>query len=131
LQRSGSQVRITYHLVDSRTRQQLRADTVTAPAGDPFAMEDRVVQSVLHSLDLELGSKERRALAAYGTTEPAAYDYYLRGRGYLMEYQKAENVDSAIEVFQRALERDPKYSPTPVWVKAIGTSTKPPMPRSG
>jgi len=110
LRRSGSQVRVTYHLVDSRTRQQLRADTVTASAGDPFAVEDRVVQSVLRSLDLELGSKERRALAAYGTTEPAAYDYYLRGRGYLMEYQKAENVDSAIEVFKRALDHDPNYT---------------------
>jgi serine/threonine-protein kinase len=110
LRRSGTQVRITYHLVDSRTRQQLRADTVTAPAGDPFAVEDQVVQSVLRSLDLELGSKERRALQARGTTEPAAYDYYLRGRGYLMEYQKAENVDSAIEVFKRALEHDPNYT---------------------
>ena len=110
LRRSGSQVRVTYHLVDTRTRQQLRADTVTAPAGDPFAVEDRVVQSVLRSLDLELGSKDRRALQAHGTSEPAAYDYYLRGRGYLMEYQKLENVDSAIEVFQRALERDPNYT---------------------
>jgi tetratricopeptide (TPR) repeat protein/predicted Ser/Thr protein kinase len=110
LQRAGSQVRVTYHLVDSRTRQQLRADTVTASAGDPFAVEDRVVQSVLHSLELELGAKDRRALTAYGTSEPAAYDYYLRGRGYLMEYQKAENVDSAIEVFQHALERDPNYT---------------------
>lgn len=110
LQRSGSQVRVTYHLVDTRSRQQLRADTVTAQTGDPFAMEDRVVQSVLRSLDLELGSKERRALQARGTIEPAAYDYYLRGRGYLVEYQKAENVDSAIEVFQRALDRDHNYT---------------------
>jgi len=109
LRRSGSQVRVTYHLVDSRTRQQLRADTVTAPAGDPFAVEDRVVQSVLRSLDLELGSKDRHALETYGTSEPAAYDYYLRGRGYLMEYQKPENVDSAMELFKRSLERDPKY----------------------
>ncbi|MFZ3212697.1 MAG: tetratricopeptide repeat protein [Terriglobales bacterium] len=110
LQRSGTRMRISYHLVDSRTRQQLRGDTVTAPAADPFAVEDHVVQSVLRSLDLELGSKDRQALAAFGTSEPAAYDYYLRGRGYLMEYQKLENVDSAIEVFKRALERDPNYA---------------------
>ena len=110
LQRSGSLVRVTYHLVDAHTRRQLRGDTVTAQASDPFAMEDRVVQSVLRSLDLELGSKDRRALQARGTSEPAAYDFYLRGRGYLMEYQKAENVDSAIEVFRRALERDPNYT---------------------
>lgn len=110
LQRYGSRMRISYHLIDSRTHQQLRGDTVTAPAADPFAVEDHVVQSVLRSLDLELGSKDRQALETYGTSEPAAYDYYLRGRGYLTEYQKPENVDSAIEVFKRALERDPNYA---------------------
>jgi tetratricopeptide (TPR) repeat protein len=110
LQRSGSLVRVTYHLVDARNRQQLRADIVTAQAADPFAVEDRVVQSVVRSLDLELGAKERQALRARGTAEPAAYDYYLRGRGYLMEYQNPENVDSAIEVFRRSLESDPKYT---------------------
>jgi len=110
LEQAGSQVRVTYHLVDSRSRQQLRADTVTAEAADPFATEDRVVQSVLRSLDMQLGSEDRRALEARGTSEPAAYDYYLRGRGYLMEYQKPENIDSAIEEFHRALERDPNYT---------------------
>ena len=110
LQRFGSQVRIAYHLVDARNHEQLRGDTVTAQTSDPFAVEDRVVQSVLRSLELELGAKQRRALEAHGTSEPEAYDYYLRGRGYLMENAKPENVDSAIEVFHRALERDPIYS---------------------
>jgi len=45
-----------------------------------------------------------------GTHEPEAYDFYLRGRGYLQDYHKPENVDSAIAVFQHALERDPNYA---------------------
>jgi tetratricopeptide (TPR) repeat protein len=49
-------------------------------------------------------------LAVRGTNEPSAYDYYLQGRGYLQEFQKPENVESAITVFDRALELDPKYS---------------------
>jgi tetratricopeptide (TPR) repeat protein/predicted Ser/Thr protein kinase len=110
LQRFGPQVRIAYHLVDARNHQQLRGDTVTAQTSDPFAVEDRVVQSVVRSLELELGAKQRRALEAHGTSEPEAYDYYLQGRGYLMEYAKPENVDSAIQLFQRALERDPNYT---------------------
>ncbi len=109
LHRSGSLMRVTYHLVDARNRQQLRAGTVTAQGGDPFGVEDRVVQSVVRSLDLELGANDRQALQSHGTSEPGAYDYYLRGRGYLTEYEKPENIDSAIEVFQHALERDPDY----------------------
>ncbi len=107
---SGEMVRITYDLVDARAKRTLRADTITLPASDPFTIEDRVVDSVLRSLELELGAQDRRSLAARGTTEPAAYDLYLQGRGYLQEYQNPENIESAITVFNRSLERDPHYA---------------------
>ena len=106
---SGGNVRVSYDLVDATSHRVLRADTITSPAGDPFALEDRVVDSALQALDLELSSQERQTLALRGTGQPEAYDFYLRGRGYLQDYQKPENIASAIEVFQRALDRDPKY----------------------
>ena len=110
LQQSGNMMRINYNLVDAQTLRQLRAGTITASASDAFSVEDQVVDSVLNALDLELHSTEKTALANHGTTEPAAYDFYLRGRGYLQDYERPENVDSAIEVFQHALERDPNYA---------------------
>ena len=110
LQQSGNMMRINYNLVDAQTLRQLRAGTITAKASDAFSVEDQVVDSVLNALDLELHSTDKTALANHGTNEPAAYDFYLRGRGYLQDYEKPENVDSAIEVFQHALERDPNYA---------------------
>jgi serine/threonine-protein kinase len=96
--------------VDATTRRQLRADTITAAMADPFAMEDRVVESVLDNLEIELQPAERRTLAAHGTRQPAAYEFYLQGRGYLQEYHKSENIERAIEVFNRALATDPRYA---------------------
>ena len=110
LQQSGEMLRITYALVDAGTRRQLRADTITAAAGDPFAVEDRVVDSVLGNLEIALQPPEKRALAEHGTQIAAAYDDYLRGRGYLQEYHKPENVESAINFFRQALELDPRYA---------------------
>jgi eukaryotic-like serine/threonine-protein kinase len=108
--RSGSRVRVVYDLVDASTHGVLRADTVTADVGDPFVLEDRVVESALAALELELSTQDRKTLAVRGTSQSAAYDFYLTGRGYLQEYQKPENVESAIELFRRALERDPKFA---------------------
>ncbi len=108
LQRAGGLVRVTYALVDAQGRRQLRADTVTASAADVFALEDQVVDSILNSLEIALQPQERRVMAARGTTQPAAYDYYLQGRGYLQDYQKPENLERAIAVFSRALEIDPQ-----------------------
>jgi tetratricopeptide (TPR) repeat protein/predicted Ser/Thr protein kinase len=110
LQRSGGKVRVTYAIVDAQARRQLRAGTVTASAADVFVVEDRVVEGVLDNLEIALQPQERRALEARSTTQPAAYDYYLQGRGYLQGYQKAENIDRAIAAFNSALEIDPADS---------------------
>jgi tetratricopeptide (TPR) repeat protein/predicted Ser/Thr protein kinase len=110
LQRAGDKLRVTYALIDVNTRRQLQADTITAAAADPFALEDQVIASVLDSLEIELQPHEKTMLMAHGTRQPAAYDFYLRARGYLQDYHKPENIQSAIDVFRRALEQDPKYA---------------------
>ncbi len=102
--------RVNYSLVDASSHQQLRGGTITAPRGDPFALQDRVSESVAQALELELQPQEKRALQAHGTTEPAAYDFYLQGRGYLQDYVKLENVENAIKVFNYALKKDPAFA---------------------
>jgi eukaryotic-like serine/threonine-protein kinase len=109
IQRAAGQMRVNYSLVDARSHQQLRGGTITAAAADPFALQDRVSSQVVETLKLELAPQERKALAAHGTTEPAAYDFYLQGRGYLQDYERAENIENAITVFRRALEKDPSF----------------------
>jgi serine/threonine protein kinase/tetratricopeptide (TPR) repeat protein len=110
LRESDNLVRVSYSLVDTSDLTQLRGDTVTVESSKPFDVEDRVLQSVVGLLGLELRPGEKSALLAHGTSQPAAYDYYLRGRGYLQEYHRPENLESAITVFNHALETDPNYA---------------------
>jgi len=109
LHASGDQVRVTYTLVDANVRTQVHAGSIDGSAADAFGVEDRVVDGVLELLGLEIQTNDRVVLAAHGTNNPSAYDQYLRGRGYLLEYHKAENIDNAIASFNRALSSDPKY----------------------
>ncbi len=110
LHASGDQVRVTYSLVDANVRTQVHAGSIDGSAADAFGVEDRVVDGVLELLGLEIQTNDRVVLAAHGTNNPSAYDQYLRGRGYLLEYHKAENIDNAIASFNRALSSDPKYA---------------------
>ena len=110
LYQSGGRVRINYELVDTRTLRQLRADTITARASDPFAVQDRVAEGAVRMLDLALGPKEQRAIVAHGTEVAAAYDLYLKGVGYLQDYDQPEKVEGAVQVFNRALKLDPNYA---------------------
>ena len=110
LQRSGSRVRVNVALVDAGSNRQLRAESLTISASDPFALQDQVVNATIGMLQLEVQPAEREALEAHGTQTASAYDFYLQGVGYLQDYDKRENIDNAIKVFNTALELDPKYA---------------------
>jgi eukaryotic-like serine/threonine-protein kinase len=110
LSKSGNLIRVNYALVDSRTRRQLGANSLTLPASDPFAVQDQVVKGAVEMLGLVVPPDGRHALEFHGTRDPDAYNLYLQGRGYLQNYDKPENTDSAIRVFEQALQLDPNYA---------------------
>jgi DNA-binding winged helix-turn-helix (wHTH) protein/tetratricopeptide (TPR) repeat protein/TolB-like protein len=110
LQQAGSTVRVIYSLVDTRSLRQLHSGVITADASNPFAVQDLVMAEVLSKLDIELGKEDRGRMQSHGTSQPQAYEAYLRGRGYLQDYDRAENLDNAIASFQRSLQADPGFT---------------------
>ena len=111
IQQSGTMLRITYNLIDSKTHHAISAGTVTGEANDIFGLQDRFVDQLLDTLPTVLNPTQRNALKSPHDTEPAAYDLYLRGRGYLEQYENPENIDNAIHQFNQAIKVDEKYAP--------------------
>jgi tetratricopeptide (TPR) repeat protein/predicted Ser/Thr protein kinase len=110
LHQVGDYVRVNLALVNPLALRQIRAESITAPASDPFAVEDKVVGVAVDMLGVEVRPQERPALAVHGTQIPGAFDLYLRGRGYLQTHERPGNIDSAISAFQRALQLDPGFA---------------------
>lgn len=110
IERAAGRVRVNYALIDAKLHQQIAGDTITASSDDPFALEDQVAESLVGALQLQLGPQEKKVLTQHDTAQPAAYDYYLQGRGYLEDFHKPENVGNAIVEFNRALQYDPNYA---------------------
>jgi eukaryotic-like serine/threonine-protein kinase len=111
IQQSGQMYRIICNLVDSKTQHQITARTITADAADMFGLQDKVVTESLDMLPARIKPEQRDALVTHRDTQPAAYEAYIRGRGYLQEYEKPENIDNAINEFGQALKIDPNYAP--------------------
>lgn len=110
LQRAGDKMRITCSLIDPKTHEQVDARTVTGDAADLFTVEDNAVTEVFGMLPKDVRSEQPTPTEVLAAV-PAAYEYYVRGRGYLQEYQKPENIDSAIRQFEQALKASPNYAP--------------------
>jgi serine/threonine-protein kinase len=105
-QHVGELARINLSLVDTETGRTLRSDTVDAPVGNVFSLQDQVVLHALRMLQVQLSRDKRKDLTTHGTEVLTAYDFYVQGVGYLQRYEKPENMDLAINLFQRAISED-------------------------
>ena len=109
--RGDGRLRLTANLVDAKTLRQLGSETVDFSPDDLDSLQDGIVRDVIELLEIELNVRASEALSAGGTQEPRAYQYYLRGKGYLQRFDQEGNVDAAIEMLQKAIEEDPDYAP--------------------
>jgi eukaryotic-like serine/threonine-protein kinase len=109
-QRAEHSARINLSLIDTKTGQQLRTDTITEPADDLFSLQDQVVLEVFRMLQVRPSGSNASQLLNHGTTVLRAYDFYVQGIGYLQRYERLENVESAITLFQRAITEDHSYA---------------------
>ncbi|HEX9119314.1 MAG TPA: tetratricopeptide repeat protein, partial [Terriglobales bacterium] len=99
---------VTYSLVDAQTRRNLNGAVVNADLRNLAAAEREVVDKLLAMLDVEVRPGE--AAAAATAARPDAYQYYVRGRGYLQDYANPDNLKSAVALFNTAIEKDPGFA---------------------
>jgi eukaryotic-like serine/threonine-protein kinase len=110
VRRAGDKIRVSYNLIDAKTHRQLRGETITASAVDPFGLEDKVCASVINALQLELGPQDKVAGDKHGTTNAEAFGLCLEGRGDLSDPDHAGNIDKAIGSLQKAAQLDPHFA---------------------
>ncbi len=109
VQKAGDAVRINVQLIKAEDDSHLWADTYDRKLTDIFAVETEVAERIAVSLAAQLTGSEREQLAVIPTTNPQAYDAYLRGLE-LIKRQGDADVQKANEFFRRAVELDPTYA---------------------
>ena len=109
VRRSGGQVRIVAQLIDAVGEGHIWADTYDEEMTNIFAIQSDVAQKIAVALEAKLTPIENEMIAKKPTDNPAAYDYYLKGRDYYGRYNKQAN-ENAIKLFRKALEFDPNYA---------------------
>jgi len=110
IQRMDGRVIVTFSLVDTASHTILDSGDVSAPGEQLSQLQDSFLSKVSEMLKVHLKPEARRALAAELPKNPGAYEFYLQGRGHLQRYDRVENLDSAVAVFQKALARDSGYA---------------------
>jgi serine/threonine protein kinase/Tfp pilus assembly protein PilF len=110
VRKSGDQVRINVHLIDSNTGFQVWADDFTGQLKDVFSLQEQTALKIAQALNLNLSPQETKAIQRRYTQNPQAYEAYLAGKG-LLEVETPERFEAARTNFEQALKFDPNYAP--------------------
>jgi TolB-like protein/thioredoxin-like negative regulator of GroEL len=111
VQRAGDMVRVNVALVDAAGDRHLWAQSYERSAADVFAVESEVAQSVAGALQARLTADERTRITRPPSSNPAAYDAYLRARAAAERTTRTEaEIHAAIDAYQDAVRLDPEFA---------------------
>lgn len=110
VRRAGERVRIAVQLIQVSDQTQLWAESYDRDMGDLFVIQSEVARRIARSLAVELlPAQQQAAQGRVSTTNPEAYEAYLKGR-YFWNKRTGNDLKKAIKHFQEAIKKDSNYA---------------------
>jgi len=109
--RSGNRVRITAQLIQAKGDRHLWSESYERDLSDILSLQSEVARAITSEIKITVTPQEQARLANVRSVNPEAYEATLKGRN-LFEYAtRPEQIRAAIELFQKAIDKDPTYAP--------------------
>jgi TolB-like protein len=109
VRKADDRLRISVHLVDVRSGDHVWSEKYDRQVGDVFALQEVIAENTARVL-LGVLTEHNRTVIRSTPVRLDAYEFYLRGRTYLLQ-RSPSALESAIGMFEIALEFDPDYAP--------------------
>jgi TolB-like protein/DNA-binding winged helix-turn-helix (wHTH) protein/Tfp pilus assembly protein PilF len=109
VQRSGEHVRITVQLIRAPTDTHLWAQSYERDTRDVLTLQGEVARAVAREINVALTPEESTHLSRPRPVNPEAYEAYLKGQSHWY-WLSREHLDTALEYFDSALQKDPAYA---------------------
>ena len=109
VRRAEDRVRINAQLIDATTGGHLWAERYDGKMENIFVLQDKITQKIVAALKVTLTAVEEKQAASRETSNPAAYDAFLKGWAHYRR-KTPEDFVKAVPYLDEAVERDPNYS---------------------
>jgi eukaryotic-like serine/threonine-protein kinase len=107
--RRNNRLLIGAEVMNVDTGAQLWGNQYDRPEADLLAVQEEIAGEILKKLRPRLSGDEKKLATKRYTDDPEAYQLYLQGR-YSSNKGTIAGYKSAIEYFQRAIQKDPRYA---------------------
>jgi TolB-like protein/Tfp pilus assembly protein PilF len=105
----GSVLIIRVELIEVSTGRQLWGEQYHRSFSDILKLQDELATTISDRLRLKLTEEEKKRLGQHYTSNPEAYQWYLKGR-YFWNKHTVTDYEKAIESFEQAVRLDPTYA---------------------
>ena len=105
----GDQLIISSELIDARTSRNLWGDQYDRKLSDALAVQQEITGAISAKLRERLSGEAKTQVAKGGTSDPEAYQLYLKGL-YYWERRTPETLEKARDYFNQAIQKDPSYA---------------------
>ena len=107
--RRGDALLVSAELTDIRTNRNLWSDQYDRKLSDALSVQREIAGEISSRLREHLTGEQKARLNNGGTTNPDAYQAFLKGRFY-WDKRSPEALGKAKEYFQQAVDKDPNYA---------------------
>jgi serine/threonine protein kinase/Tfp pilus assembly protein PilF len=119
--RAGPRVRITAQLIHAATDTHLWAESYERDLEDVLVLQSEVARAIAREIQVAVTPEEKRRMGSARPVNPEAYEAYLKGRFHWCKLTR-EDLDTALDYFQLALQKDPNYAPAYVGIAYVWLS---------
>ena len=110
VRRSAHTIRITAQLINAVTGFHLWSKTYDRDLGDVLKLQTEIATSVATALKVALLGDIAAKIELGGTSNPAAFDAYLRGAKEASSFRDTKDLPAAIAAYTEAIRLDPHYA---------------------
>jgi TolB-like protein/Tfp pilus assembly protein PilF len=107
VRKDGDRLRVTAQLNSVTDGYHMWSETYERELKDVFTVQDEISKSIVNTLQLRLAASPRSARPVAENLE--TYDLYLQGL-YHWGRWRTEGAEKAIQYFEQAIAKDPKYA---------------------
>jgi TolB-like protein len=112
--RTGDKIRVTAQLIDARTDRHIWAEDYQGDLRDVLVLQNEIATAIAHSVKVKVAAADSSMVSVPRQVDPRAYDAYIKGQGYWLRSNTANEVPGDVEksgeLFRQSVQYDPSFA---------------------
>ena len=112
VRKEGNKIRIVAQLIDTKNDIHIWSETYDREMNELFNIQSEIAIEIANVLQTKLSSDEMRYLQSsqYSASDITAYDYALRAREILRNWNDVSDLENALQLLEQAVALDPSFA---------------------